>query len=164
MRKPLILLVALFAGSQSPVPQSGAYHVIRRYALGGDGGWDYLTLDTTSRRLYIARSTRVTVIDADSGLVVGEIPNTPGVHGVALVPDLHRGFASAGRDQSVKVFDTGSLHPLARVKTTGRNPDAILFEPATRLVFTFNGAGGNATAIDARSPGVVGTVALGGKP
>ncbi len=156
MRKPLILLVALFAGSQSPVPQSGAYHVIRRYALGGDGGWDYLTLDTTSRRLYIARSTRVTVIDADSGLVVGEIPNTPGVHGVALVPELHRGFASAGRDQSVRIFDTGSLHPLARLRTTGGNPDAIVYEPATRRVFTFNGAGANATAIDAVLPGVVG--------
>ena len=164
MRKPLILLVALFAGSQSPVPQSGAYHVIRRYALGGDGGWDYLTLDTASRRLYIARGTRVIVIDADSGSLVGEIPNTPGVHGVALVPELHRGFASAGRDQSVRIFDTGSLHPLARLRTTGGNPDAIVYEPATRRVFTFNGAGANATAIDAVLPGVVGTVALGGKP
>src|SRR5439155_501546 len=83
---------------QGRVPQSGAYHVIRRYALGGDGGWDYLTLDTASHRLYIARGTRVIVIDADSGSLVGEIPNTPGVHGVALVPELHRGFASAGRD------------------------------------------------------------------
>jgi len=164
MRKLLITVVAVLAGSAASAPQQGGYRVLRRYALGGEGGWDYLTLDTASRRLYIARSTRVIVIDADSGAVVGEIANTPGVHGVALAPELHRGFASAGRDQSVRIFDTRSLHPLARVRTTGGNPDAIVYEPATRRVFAFNGAGANATAIDAVLPGVVGTVALGGKP
>ncbi len=164
MRKLLMTVVAVFAASAASAPQQGGYRVLRRYPLGGEGGWDYLTLDTASRRLYIARGTRVIVIDADSGSLVGEIPNTPGVHGVALVPELHRGFASAGRDQSVRIFDTGSLHPLARLRTTGGNPDAIVYEPATRRVFTFNGAGANATAIDAVLPGVVGTVALGGKP
>ena len=167
MRTFLMSLAALLAGgatpSGPPAHQTG-YHVVRRYPLGGDGGWDYLTFDTTSRRLFVARSTRVMVIDADAGTVVGEIANTPGVHGVALAPELRRGFASAGRDQSVSVFETGSLKPLARVQTTGGNPDAILYEPATRRVFTFNGAGRNATAIDAASPGVVGTVPLDGKP
>jgi len=164
MRKLLIAVVAVLTGSAAPARHAPGYHVVHRFVLGGDGGWDYLTLDTASRRLYIARSTRVMVIDADSGTVVGEIPNTPGVHGVALVPALHRGFASAGRDRSVSMFELGSLRPLATVKTTGGNPDAIVYEPATRRVFTFNGAGANTTAIDATSPGVVGTVALGGKP
>jgi len=137
---------------------------VRRYPLGGEGGWDYLLLDPASRRLFISRGTRVVVIDADSGLVRGEIPNTPGVHGVALAPDLGRGATSNGRDQSVTIFNLRSLDTMARVRTTGGNPDAIVYEPATHRVFTFNGAGQNATAIDLMAGAVTGTVALGGKP
>ena len=107
---------------------------------------------------------RVVVIDADSGLVRGEIPNTPGVHGVALAPDLGRGATSNGRDQSVTIFNLRSLETLGHVRTTGGNPDAIVYEPATHRVFTFNGAGQNATAIDLMAGAVTGTVALGGKP
>ncbi|PYP08619.1 MAG: hypothetical protein DMD56_12285 [Gemmatimonadetes bacterium] len=105
--------------------------MVRRYPLRGEGGWDYLLLDPASRRLFISRGTRVVVIDADSGLVRGEIPNTPGVHGVALAPDLGRGATSNGRDQSVTIFNLRSLDTMARVRTTGGNPDAIVYEPAT---------------------------------
>lgn len=167
MRIPPIIIAAvaaLAAAAPARSQQSSGYHVIRRYALGGEGGWDYLLLDPATRRLFVSRGTHVLVVDADSGAVRGDILNTPGVHGVALAPELGRGATSNGRDQSVTIFDLQSLHPLARVRTTGGNPDAILYEPATRHVFTFNGAGQNATAIDVGTAGVVGTVALGGKP
>jgi DNA-binding beta-propeller fold protein YncE len=159
-----IIAVLSFATAVAPIRQSSGYHVVRRYALGGEGGWDYLLLDPATRRLYVSRGTRVVVIDADSGAVRGEIPNTPGVHGVALAPDLGRGATSNGRDQSVTIFDLRSLKTLGRVRTTGGNPDAIVYEPATHRVFTFNGAGQNATAIDVMAGAVAGTVALGGKP
>ena len=164
MRWLLIAAVGVSVAALAPARQSGGYHLVRRYPLGGEGGWDYLLLDSTTRRLYVSRSTRVVVMNADSGAVLGEIPNTPGVHGVALAPDLGRGATSNGGDQSVTIFDSRSLAVLGRVRTTGGNPDAIVYEPATHRVFTFNGTGANATAIDLTAGAVVGTVALGGKP
>src|SRR6266566_2350754 len=154
------------SASAAPAPPAAAasYHVIRKIPLGGEGGWDYLTADSDARRLYVSRGTRVVVLDLDSGETVGEIPNTQGVHGVALVPDLHRGFTSNGRSSTVTVFDTKTRAVLGEIKATGENPDAILYDPASRRVFTFNGRGKNATAIDAESQAVAGTVDLGGKP
>jgi outer membrane protein assembly factor BamB len=145
-------------------PAAGHYRLLRKLPLGGEGGWDYLTLDSAARRLYVPRGTRVVVLDVDSGSVVGEVPGTEGVHGVALAPDLHRGFTSNGRSSTVTIFDTGTLASLGTVKATGDNPDAILYDPASRRVFTFNGRGKNATAIDAASGTVAGTIPLGGKP
>src|SRR5262249_30709906 len=136
----------------------------RKMPVGGEGGWDYLTADSTARRPYVSRGTRVLVLDLDSDQGVGEIPNTQGVHGVALVPELHRGFTSNGRSSTVTVFDTKTLAVLAEIKVTGENPDAILYDTVSRRVFTFNGRGKNATAIDAASQAVAGTVDLGGKP
>jgi outer membrane protein assembly factor BamB len=104
------------------------------------------------------------VLDTDRDTVVGDIPDTPGVHGVALVPELGRGFTSNGRDSSVTIFDLKTLESRGRVKVTGGNPDAILYEPASRRVFTFNGRGANATALDPSTGAVLGTVELGGKP
>jgi DNA-binding beta-propeller fold protein YncE len=104
------------------------------------------------------------VIDLGRDSVVGDIPNTLGIHGVALAPELNRGFTSNGRDSSVTIFDYKTLAPIAVVKIPGRNPDAILYDPATKRVFTFNGGTSNATAIDATNGIVVGTVDLGGKP
>ena len=160
----MLVPVLVLATAVAPVRQSSGYHVVRRYPIGGDGGWDYLLLDSATRRLYVSRGTRVVVLDADSGLVRGEISNTLGVHGVALAPDLGRGATSNGRDQSVTIFDLRSLKTLGRVRTTGGNPDAVVYEPATHRVFTFNGAGQNTTAIDLMAGAVAGTVALGGKP
>ncbi len=139
------------------------YHVIKTYKLGGDGGWDYLTLDPASNRLYISRSTHVIVIDADSGRPVGEIPDTPGVHGIALAPEFGRGFVSNGREGTVSVFDLSSLKVLNKIKV-GENPDAILYDPASKRVFTFNGRSDDVTAIDAAKGEVVGTIKVDGKP
>ena len=139
------------------------FHVIKTYKLGGDGGWDYLNLDSSSRRLYISRATHVIVIDADSGKPVGDIPDTPGVHGIALAPELGRGFISNGREGTVTIFDIQSLKVITKVKA-GDNPDAILYDPATKRVFTFNGKSHDSTAIDAAKGTVLGTIKLEGKP
>ena len=139
------------------------YHLINTYKLGGEGGWDYLTLDSSSRRLYISRATHVIVIDADSGKPVGDIPDTPGVHGIALAPELGRGFISNGREGTVTIFDLQNLKAISKVKA-GENPDAILYDSATKRVFAFNGRSQDATAIDAASGSVLGTIKLEGKP
>ena len=165
IRRALSAAVLLLVSTSPVTPASGpGYHLVKKLTIGGDGGWDYLTVDAAARRLYVTRSTRVQVFDADSGAPVGEIPNTAGVHGVALVPELDRGFTSNGRASSVTVFDAKTLKTLSEIKTTGENPDAILYDPSSRRVFTFNGRGRNATAIDAATGAVAGTVTLDGKP
>jgi DNA-binding beta-propeller fold protein YncE len=166
----LTLWISACASSAPPTvppaaaPSTASYHLLRKLPVGGEGGWDYLTIDAAARRLYVSRGTRVVVLDVDSGEAVGEIPGTQGVHGIALAPEAHRGFTSNGRSSTVTIFDPGTLAVLAEVKTTGENPDAILYDPASRRVFTFNGRGKNATAIDAAAGTVAGTVALDGKP
>lgn len=139
------------------------YHLVKTYKLGGEGGWDYLTLDPDARRLYISRATHVIVLDVDSGKTVGDITDTPGVHGIALAPGLGRGFTSNGREGTVSIFDLKTLKTLNKVKV-GDNPDAILYDPATKRVFTFNGKSSDATAIDAEKGAVVSTIKLEGKP
>ncbi|MHC5932395.1 YncE family protein, partial [Nostoc sp.] len=135
----------------------------KKIPLGGEGRWDYLTLDSSARRLYITRSTRVTVLNVDTGLVVGEIPHTAGVHGVAIAPELSRGFISNGKAATATVFDLKTLQVIGEVKT-GSNPDAIVYEPISKKVFTFNGLSNTATVFDAKTSKVLGTIALGGKP
>jgi DNA-binding beta-propeller fold protein YncE len=157
------LALSVFLASLAPAAAGPGYHVTRTYKLGGEGGWDYLTMDSTARRLYISRFTHVIVIDADSGKSVGEIADTPGVHGVALAPELGRGFTSNGREGTVSIFDIKTLATSSKVKV-GENPDAILFDPATKRVFTFNGRSHDSTAIDAASGKVLGTIKLDGKP
>jgi YVTN family beta-propeller protein len=155
----LVTLVLVTSG----LAAAPGYHVVKTYKLGGDGGWDYLTLDNTSNRLYISRSTHVIVIDADSGKPVGDIPDTPGVHGIALAPEFGRGFVSNGREGTVTVFDLNSLKVLSKIKV-GENPDAILYDPASKRVFTFNGRSDDVTAIDAAKGEVMGTIKVDGKP
>jgi len=140
------------------------YHVVKTYKLGGEGGWDYLTVDANARRLYISRGTHVIVLDVDSGKTVGDIPDTQGVHGIALAPDLGRGFTSNGREGTVTIFDIQSLKPIGEKVKVGENPDAILYDPATKRVFTFNGRSQDASAIDGASGKVLGTIKLDGKP
>lgn len=152
-----ILLTAAVAAS------APGYHIVNTWKLGGEGGWDYLKADSDAHRLYISRSTRVLVIDTDSGKSVGEIPDTPGVHGIALAPELGKGFTSNGRENTVTVFELQTLKVLNKVKV-GTRPDAILYDPATKRVFTFNAGSKDATAVDAAKGDVVGTVPLGGKP
>src|SRR5256714_7055086 len=125
---------------------------------------DYLALDPGGHRLFSAHGTRVLVVDTDKLAVAGEIADTPGVHGIALAPDLGRGYISAGRAGLIVVFDLHTLARLKEIKTTGENPDAILYDAASQRVFTFNGRGRNATAVDARTDAVIGTIALDAKP
>jgi DNA-binding beta-propeller fold protein YncE len=158
---PLLAPAAARAQSASP---PGPYAVLHRTVLGGDGGWDYLTVDAAGGRAFLSRGTHVMVVDLHADALGGDIPGTPGVHGIALAPEVGKGFTSNGRDSSVTVFDLRTLATTGTVKVTGRGPDAILYDPASRRVFTFNGGSGDATAIDAASGSVAGTVALGGKP
>jgi DNA-binding beta-propeller fold protein YncE len=157
--KKIALLVILAAA----MPLSAAYHVVRHITIGGTGGWDYPMVDSASHRLFLSHSDRVEVVDLNSQKVVGTIPKTEGVHGIAIAPDLHRGFVSNGRAGTMTIFDLDKLTTIAEVKATGENPDAILYDPATKHVFTFNGRGHNATVFDADGK-VVGTIPLDGKP
>ncbi len=138
--------------------------VLKRIPIGGDGGWDYLFMDDAAHRLYVSHGTRVVVLDTRTDSLVGEVAPAPGVHGVAVAPELGRGFTSNGRDSSVTVFDTRTLAVTGRIAIPARNPDAIVYDPATKRVFTFNGGSGNAAVIDAVADTVVTTVALGGRP
>jgi DNA-binding beta-propeller fold protein YncE len=164
MRK--LFIFALFAsvliGGAALAGPSG-YHVAKSYKVGGEGGWDYLTVDSKARRVYISRGTHVMVVDADTGAVVGDIPNTNGVHGIAIAPEFDKGFISDGRDNNISIFDLKSLKILGTA-VTGKNPDAIIYDPASKRVFSFNGTSKDATAVDARTNNVAGTIALGGKP
>ncbi len=162
MKQVLAALVLLLFYASVCAADPGL-HVIKTYKLGGEGGWDYLKLDPDSRRLFISRGTHVIVIDADSGKPVGDIPDTPGVHGIALAPEFGRGFTSNGVEGMVTIFDLATLKPISKVKV-GDNPDAILFDPVSKRVFTFNGKSNDSTAIDPAAGTVVGTISLGGRP
>jgi YVTN family beta-propeller protein len=143
--------------------KAGPYHVADTFKVGGDGGWDYVAVDPDAKRLYVPRGTRVMVLESDTGKAVGEIPDTQGVHGVAIASSLGKGFTSNGRAGTVTVFDLKTLKVIQTVKA-GDNPDAILFEPTTKRVFAFNGRSKDATAINAEDLTVAGTIPLGGKP
>lgn len=139
------------------------YHLIKKISVPGNDGWDYLFLDSDGRRLYISRGTHVDVVDVDKGTLVGTIPDTNGVHDVAVDPKSGRGFTSNGRSNSVTIFDLKTLKKIDEV-TVGTGPDAILFDPATERVFTFNGRAQSSTVIDAVTGKVVGTIPLPGSP
>jgi YVTN family beta-propeller protein len=141
----------------------GGYSVTKKIPVGGQGSFDYLSVDEGARRLYVSHGTQVEVLDTDSGTVVGSIPKTPGVHGIAIAPELGRGFVSNGQASTVTIFDLKTLKPIADVPT-GQKPDAIIYDPATSRVFAFNGGSNSATVIDAATGKVAGTVDLGGGP
>ncbi len=157
------LLVLLTAGAVARAADSEGYHLLKKVAVPGDGGWDYLIVDEAGRRVYISHATQVEVLDADSYEIKGTIPDTKGVHGIAIASDLGRGFTSNGRADSVTIFDLKTLKTLGDVKV-GRNPDAIIFDPSSKRVFAFNGGGKSVSAIDAAEGKVAGTVDLEGKP
>lgn len=142
---------------------STSYSVLKKIPIPGQGSWDYLTVDESARRLYVSHGTQVEVLDIDAGTVVGSIPKTPGVHGIAIAPEVGRGFVSNGQASTVTIFDLKTLKPIADVPT-GQKPDAIIYDPATKRVFAFNGDSNSATAIDAATGKVAGTVELGGGP
>jgi YVTN family beta-propeller protein len=164
MRHPLVLAALLAAAIPAVAAPAVSYHLVQTYVLGGTGGWDYLAYDTDSKRLFISRGTHVTVVDPFTGKIVGDIPNTPGVHGIALAPQLGKGFTSNGADGTVTVFDLATLATTATIQTNAKNPDGIAYDPASSRLFTFDGGSNDATVIDARTDTVVATIPLGGRP
>ena len=153
----IVLSFAAFAIGQDH------YQVTKKISVPGQGGWDYLTVDAGARRLYVSHGTQVEVIDIDAATPVGKIENTPGVHGIAVAPELGRGFISNGQAATVTVFDLKTMKRIADVPT-GKKPDAIIYDPATSRVFAFNGGSNSATVINAKDGSVAGTIELGGGP
>lgn len=158
-----LCMAALLWVCAGAVPAWSGYHQVKKVTLGGEGFWDYLSVDGASRRLFISRGTHVMVVDADTYAVVGDIPDTQGVHGIAIAPDVGKGFTSNGRTNTVTIFDLKTLKVTGSAPTD-QGPDAIIYDPASKRVFTFNGRGQSATAIDAATGNVAGTVKLDGRP
>jgi YVTN family beta-propeller protein len=164
--KPAVLMAVFTLGFAFAIPHRASaqgFAVTKKIAIPGQGSWDYLAVDDDARRLYVSHGTQVEVLDVDSASIVGSIPKTPGVHGIAVAPELGRGFVSNGQSSTVTVFDLKTLKPIVGVPT-GQKPDAIIYDPATARVFAFNGGSNSATAIDAATGKVAGTVNLGGGP
>src|SRR5579862_1294657 len=139
------------------------FSITKKVPIPGQGSWDYLSVDEGARRLYVSHGTQVEVIDLDSLGIIGNVPKTDGVHGIAIAPELGRGFVSNGQASTVTIFDLKSLKKIADVPT-GKKPDAIIYDPASSRVFAFNGGSNSATAIDAATGNVAGTIDLGGGP
>jgi DNA-binding beta-propeller fold protein YncE len=159
----LLLVLSTIAGLAAAQTDRPAYHVVRQIRLGGDGRWDYITVDTASNRLFIARQTRIMVVDPASGRLLGEIPGINGAHGVALDYATGHGFATAGRSGTVTMFDLKTL-AVEGTHPAEDDADAILFDPVSKQVFTFNGDAHSASVIDPVSGESVATIPLGGKP
>jgi DNA-binding beta-propeller fold protein YncE len=157
------MLTLLFSPSRS-FSQISGYKVIGIIEIGGEGGWDYLSVDAAMHRLYVSHSTKVHVIDLEKNVVIGEIPNQHGVHGIAPVSEVGKGYISNGRDSSVSVFDLKTFKQILTIKIPGKNPDAIIYEPFTKRVFVFNNGSSSATAIDVKTDKIVGTIKLDGAP
>ena len=165
MRLLSVFRVVVLAVCASAAAVAGpGYHLVSKMMLGGNGGWDYVSYDSASGRLYVTHGSHVDVVDAATGASVGAIVHTDGVHGVAIADAIGRGFTSNGRTASVTVFDLKTLATVGVVSGTGADPDAIVYDPATQRVFTFNADSNSATAIDAKGGTVVGTVHLGASP
>jgi hypothetical protein len=158
-----LAVVILSLAFSTSAAGTDVFAVKQKFVLGGEGGWDYLTYDGAGKRLFITRGTHVMVVDPATGKQLADIPNTAGVHGVALVPELSKAFISAGRTNQVVVVDLSSLKETARI-AVGNTPDAITYEPASGRIFTFNAHSEDTTSIDAKTDKVVGTMSLGGKP
>ena len=160
----LAALLSLGVLSAANLPSHGAdYKALKEIPIGGAGSFDYLLADAVNHRLYVSHGTTAVVIDTEKDAVVGEIANTPGIHGIAVVPEIGRGFTSNGREAKVSIFDLKTLETLSKVDT-GQNPDGILYDPGQQEVYTFNGRGQSATVFDAKTGKVVATVPLSGKP
>src|SRR4029079_1823328 len=140
-----------------------SYQVVKEIPIGGAGGWDYLIVDPDAHRVYVSHATKIVVADTETGKIVGEIPDTPGVHGFAIASDLGRGFTSNGRANTSTIIDLKTLKPLGTVMTEG-NPDAILCERTQKEVYTMNGNGKSSTVFDARTGTVVATIPFKAKP
>src|SRR5437870_1253838 len=161
MKRRWLIGLVLLALMQAMEAQS--FKFLKSIPIGGEGGWDYLSIDAKARKLYVTQTNRIVVVDLAQDKVVGAIADTPGVHGFAIAPELGHGFSSNGAESRVSVIDLKTLKAITKIET-GENPDAILYEPARSEVCAFNGRGKSATIIDAKIDKVVATVPLSGKP
>jgi YVTN family beta-propeller protein len=159
----LVITLSLSAAMFAAAAAEGGYSVVKKIPIPGQGSFDYLTVDEAARRLYVSHGTQVEVLDIDALSIVGKIPNTAGVHGIAISPETGRGFVSDGQASTVTIFDLKTLKPIGEVPT-GQKPDAIIYDPATSRVFAFNGGSNSTTVIDAATGKVAGTVNLDGGP
>ncbi len=160
----MLALPLMASAATTATRQTVGYRVLSRVALGGEGGWDYLAFDPGTRHLFISRGDRVLVLNPQTLKVIGTIPDTAGVHGITIAPDLHRGFTSDGKSASVTEFDLGTLKTVATIHGTGENPDAIVYDAASHHVYTFNGKSHSASVIDPLRGAVIDTIPLPGKP
>jgi YVTN family beta-propeller protein len=144
--------------------QKSEYQIAKSIQLTSDGGWDYLSVDEVNQKLYVSHSSQVNVVDLKTGAEIAVIPETAGVHGIAIANDLKKAFISCGRDSSVTVVDLTTFKLIAKVTGTGKNPDAILYDPFSKKVFTFNGRSSSSTVIDAVTLKIIATIPLSGKP
>ncbi|HVN57440.1 MAG TPA: cytochrome D1 domain-containing protein [Bacteroidales bacterium] len=164
-RKLVILALSLVTATMiSAQPKTSEYRISKVIHLTGNGGWDYLSVDQVNGNLFVSHGTTVNVVDLQKGEEISVIPGTNGVHGIAVANDLNLAFISCGRDTSVKVVDLHNFKDVARIKVTGLNPDAILYDQFSHQVLTFNGRSSNATVIDAKTFKVKATIPLSGKP
>ena len=161
--KKTLLPVLLTLAVATVCRADGPYHFIKEIPVGGEGGWDYLSVDSAAQRLYVSHATKVVVIDLAQDAVVGEITNTLGVHGLAPAPELGRGMVTCGKENKAAIVDLKTLATITKVDTEA-NPDGMLYEPGQQEFYTFNGRGHSATVIDAKTAAVVTTIPLGGKP
>ena len=160
----ILCAAAMATIAAAPAPQGSGYHLLKKLTLGGDGGWDYLSADPVSHRLFISRGTHIMVTDMD-GTVVGDVPNVQGTHGAQIVNEFNRGFSSNGRSNSVTIFDLKTLATISEVKLPmADGPDGFAYDPASKNVFVFNARSHDATGVNAKTGDVTGTVPLGGKP
>ena len=160
----LVIPVLATAAQRPQDPATVDYHIIKKVTLGGAGFWDYLGFDPLNNHLFVSHGTHVLVLNPDTYKVIGNIPDTMGVHGIAIAPKLNRGFVSDGGADEVTVFNLKTLKTIRKVKVTGHDPDCIAYDPSSQRVFTFNGGSDSSTAIDAKTLKVVGTIELGGRP
>jgi len=165
MRWKILLGMMACAGAlqNAAAANEGPYQFIREISIGGEGGWDILTVDSPAHRLYLSHATKIVVVDLEKNSVAGEITDMPGVHGFVAVPELGRGFSTNGKEGKASVVDLKTLKTISKIDT-GENPDALVYEPQRHEVYVFNHTGNSATVIDAKTAKVVSTIALGGSP
>ncbi len=168
MKNYLLIVICFFLICCSSIlkaqTEKSGYKIVNKFHIEGEGGWDYLNVDESTGRIFVSHSTVVQVIDEKDGRLLGTIPDTKGVHGIAIAADLNKAFISNGRDSSVTVIDLKSLAFITKVQITGQNPDAILYDPFSQKVFVYNGRTANATVIDGKTDKVIATIKLSGKP
>jgi YVTN family beta-propeller protein len=163
MRLRLTVLMLGSAIALQNAAAGDAYKFLNEIPIGGEGGWDILTIDSAAKRLYVSHSTKVVVVGLEKNAVTGEITDTPGVHGFIPIPELQRGFTTNGKENKSSVIDLGTLKTISKLDT-GANPDAFAYDAKRGEVYIFNHSGGSATVVDAKNAKVVATIQLGGEP